>query len=107
MILMIAVDTIALFLLMEFLTDAEFDLQEAINFMAPTAALGGLLTFVFMRLLGIVGIFLSGFFVGLGLGLAISYFHGVEIKRSVLIGLSLMGVHFVTGICLALVTRIP
>ena len=101
--LLLLLDTLVLMGMLKWLCDEEVSLLWGIAF-SFLAALGTLLVvMVLAALLGMWGGLIAGLTVSAAIiGVAVSYFFGVEIKQACLIAGAFLFVHFGTGLLLNL-----
>ncbi|MEM7455591.1 MAG: hypothetical protein AAF456_14655 [Planctomycetota bacterium] len=91
--LMILIDAVVLMVLLKMVSDDDIEFVTALVIGFVTAIATTALAMALGSFLGIAGLILAGVIAAVGLGIAVSSFFGVEIKRAMLIGLIFMIVH--------------
>lgn len=91
--LMIFLDALVLMALIKGINDDEVNLVTAMIIGVVAAVGTSVLAFALVSAMGLTGIFLAGIIAAGALGIAVSAMYGVEIKRSMMIGLIFMVFH--------------
>lgn len=94
----VAIDAVILIVLMKTLSDAEVGIGGMI-LTAILTSIGTLaLALALASVMGVAGVFVAALLAAVGLGLALSRFYGIDVRRAFLIGGTFMVAHIAVGI---------